>query len=156
MPMRVQLSLWAHRGKRHKNAVSFLRPEISGVREESALLLGQYPNCFRTCSRGLMSASLTLFSRLSPSPPVPMARAPPFCPRGREIVGSIEFSTVLDDDAESSLAFPPSPRARIERGELSDSWYLSHFRGSSRSLDSLIFALLFCQCPFHSRKMKMT
>lgn len=106
------------RMKARKNVVSFLRPEIFGFHEESALLLGQYPNCFRTCSQGLMSVSLTLFSlsssrfRASPAlavlPVPPAALSHPSHPRGREIVGPIEFSTVLDDDAESSLAFPPS------------------------------------------------
>lgn len=68
---------------------------------KSVLLLGQYPNCFRTYTRGLMSASPTLFflflSHLSSS----------FLSRVlRLLLGdarlSIEFSTVLDDDAESS------------------------------------------------------
>lgn len=40
-------------------------------------------------------------------------RALPLPPWGREIAGSIEFSTVLDDDAKSSLAFPLHPEAKM-------------------------------------------
>lgn len=50
---------------RHKNAVSSLRLQISSIHmRESALLLGQYPNCFPTCIRGLMSGSDPILSHL--------------------------------------------------------------------------------------------
>lgn len=56
---------------------------------------------------------------------------------GREIVDPIEFSAVLDDDAESSLAFSRL-EARIDREEL------SNFRYHSRLYTCfLTFPLLF-------------
>lgn len=83
-----------------------MRFHLSGLRfpasmRKSVLLLGQYLNCFWTCTRGLMSASDPILS-LSLSSLLISVACPASSPWGREIVDPIEFSTVLDDDTESS------------------------------------------------------
>lgn len=55
---------------------------------KSVLLLGQYPNCFRTCTRGLMSASDPILSLIS----LPfLSRVLPLLPRGTGLSTRLNF-----------------------------------------------------------------
>lgn len=97
-----------HLKKTRKNAVSSLRPEISDIHEEkrtfigiiSELLSDIYPRLNVSLSDPILFLSLSSLFVFSVS-----VACPPSPPWRREIVDPIEFSTVLDDDAESSLIF---------------------------------------------------
>jgi len=81
----------------HKNAVSFLWPEISGVYKGKRAFIGTISellsDVYSELNVGLWLCSpSSLYSPSSPSVSVARRSSPPW---GREIVDSIEFSTVL-------------------------------------------------------------
>lgn len=141
----------AYTAKRRKLVVK-MRFHLCGLRfpaamRKSVLLLGQYPNCFRTCTRSLMSASdSTLFF-------LPFAHLCLLLFLSRVfplLLGDTRLSTrlnflVLDDDAESSLAFPLEA-PWIDHEEWSDSRYRSRLYTTcflTFPLFSFFFSLIF-------------
>lgn len=122
--------LWEKPTTKRRKLVVKMRFHLCGLRfpavmRKSVLLLGQYPNCFRTCTRGLMSASdpILSLSLISLRLLLFLSRVFPL------LLGDTRLSTrlnflVLDDDAESSLAFPLEA-PWIDHEELSDSRYRS-------------------------------
>lgn len=95
--------------KTRKNTVLFLRPEISGIHEEKRTFIGTisellsdiYPRLNVNLSDPILSLSLSSFLFvLSVS-----VACPASSPWRREIVDPIEFSTVLDNNAECLWRF---------------------------------------------------